>query len=179
VWASRQASNKLDLGPWRGIAITLQGQVFRPAAGLAKTDSDWYVEVVKRNVNNRDMADYADMFAAIGAEPRLQIMRLLLAAHPNGMVPGDILAELKIAPSTLSHHLEKLKNEGLIDVRRDAKFLWYTANTPALQDLIAFLYSECCTRSGAVKSEAIMEHLCGCDKADKAATNRRSNGSKR
>lgn len=151
-----------------------------PVAGLAKTDSDWYGEVVKRNVNNRDMADYADMFAAIGAEPRLQIMRLLLAAHPNGMVPGDILAELKIAPSTLSHHLDKLKNEGLIDVRRDAKFLWYTANTSALQDLIAFLYSECCARSGAVKSETIMEHLCGCDKAEKAGkAERRSNGSKR
>ncbi len=88
---------------------------------VAKPDSDWYREVVKRNEKTRDMANYADMFAAIGAEPRLQIMRLLLAAHPNGLVVGDILAELKIAPSTLSHHLEKLKMEGLVDVRRDAR----------------------------------------------------------
>jgi ArsR family transcriptional regulator len=148
-------------------------------AELAKAGGHWYGEVVKRNVSIRDMANYADMFAAIGAEPRLQIMRLLLAAHPNGMVPGDILAELKIPPSTLSHHLEKLKNEGLIDVRRDAKFLWYSANTRALQDLIAFLYSECCTRSSAVKPDTMIDQLCGCDKAQGTVKNSRSNGSKR
>lgn len=105
------------------------------------------------------MADYADMFAAMGAEPRLQIMRLLLSAHPEGMVVGDILAELNIAPSTLSHHLEKLRHEGLVDVRRDSKFLWYTANTATLQDLIAFLYSECCSRSKAIKPDALIK-LC-------------------
>lgn len=105
------------------------------------------------------MADYADMFAAMGAEQRLQIMRLLLSAHPNGMVVGDILAELKIAPSTLSHHLEKLKHEGLVSVRRDAKFLWYSANTETLQDLITFLYSECCSRSSAIKPDVLIQ-LC-------------------
>lgn len=105
------------------------------------------------------MADYADMFAAMGAEQRLQIMRLLLSAHPDGMVVGDILAELKIAPSTLSHHLEKLRHEGLVAVRRDAKFLWYSANTEALQDLIAFLYSECCSRSNAIKPDVLI-NLC-------------------
>ncbi len=105
------------------------------------------------------MADYADMFAAMGAEQRLQIMRLLLSAHPKGMVVGDVLAELKIAPSTLSHHLEKLKHEGLVSVRRDAKFLWYSANAETLQDLITFLYSECCGRSNAIKREVIIQ-LC-------------------
>jgi len=86
-------------------------------------------------------------------------MRLLLSAHPNGMVVGDVLAELKIAPSTLSHHLEKLKHEGLVSVRRDAKFLWYSANTDALQDLITFLYSECCSRSKAIKRDVLIQ-LC-------------------
>ena len=105
------------------------------------------------------MADYADMFAAMGAEQRLQIMRLLLSAHPNGMVVGDILAELKIAASTLSHHLEKLRHEGLVEVRRDTKFLWYSANTAALQDLITFLYSECCSRSNAIKPDVLIK-LC-------------------
>jgi DNA-binding transcriptional ArsR family regulator len=118
-----------------------------------------YREVVKRSPKPRDMADYADMFAAMGAEQRLQIMRLLLSAHPNGMVVGDILAELKMAPSTLSHHLEKLKHEGLVEVRRDAKFLWYSANTDALQDLITFLYSECCSRSKAIKPDLLIQ-LC-------------------
>ena len=105
------------------------------------------------------MADYADMFAAMGAEQRLQIIRLLLSAHPDGLVVGDILAELRIAPSTLSHHLEKLKHEGLVSVRRDAKFLWYSANTETLQDLITFLYSECCSRSNAIKPDMLIQ-LC-------------------
>ncbi len=105
------------------------------------------------------MADYADMFAAMGAEQRLQIMRLLLSAHPDGMVVGDILAELKLAPSTMSHHLEKLKHEGLVQVRRDSKFLWYSANIDALQDLITFLYSECCSRSKAIKPDVLIQ-LC-------------------
>lgn len=114
---------------------------------------------MKRAAKTRDLADYADMFAAMGAEQRLQIMRLLLSAHPDGMVVGDILAELKIAPSTLSHHLEKLKHENLVSVRRDSKFLWYSANTETLQDMIAFLYSECCSRSNAIKSDVLIQ-LC-------------------
>jgi ArsR family transcriptional regulator, arsenate/arsenite/antimonite-responsive transcriptional repressor len=105
------------------------------------------------------MADYADMFAAMGAEQRLQIMRLLLSAYPDGMVVGDILAELKIAASTLSHHLEKLRHEGLVGVRREAQFLWYSANAEALQDLITLLYSECCTRSKAIKPDVLIQ-LC-------------------
>jgi DNA-binding transcriptional ArsR family regulator len=126
---------------------------------LAKAANDWYGEVVKRSTKTRDMADYADMFAAMGAEQRLQILRLLLSAHPDGMVVGDILTELHIAPSTLSHHLEKLKHEGLVTVRRDAKFLWYSANTEGLQDLITFLFSECCSRSKAIKPEVLIQ-LC-------------------
>jgi len=114
---------------------------------------------VKRTAKTRDMADYADMFAAMGAEQRLQIMRLLLSAHPKGMVVGDVLAELHIAPSTLSHHLEKLKHEGLVSVRRDSKFLWYSANTEALQGLIKFLYSECCSRSNAIQADVLIR-LC-------------------
>jgi DNA-binding transcriptional ArsR family regulator len=94
---------------------------------------------------------YADMFAAMGAEPRLRIMQLLLTAHPQGLVVGDIQEELGIPASTLSHHLDKLKNEELVNVRREGTFLWYAANTEALQELLNFLYAECCTRSKAVK----------------------------
>ena len=94
---------------------------------------------------------YADMFAAMGAEPRLRIMQLLLTAHPQGLVVGDIQDELGIPASTLSHHLDKLKNEELVKVRREGTFLWYTANTEALQELLNFLYAECCTRNKAVE----------------------------
>ena len=106
--------------------------------------------------NAGHLAKYADMLAAMGTEPRLHIMQLLLSAHPDGLVVGDIQSELDIPNSTLSHHLEKLKNEGLVNVRRESAFLRYTANAEALRELLGFLYAECCTRSKAVKPEAIM-----------------------
>jgi DNA-binding transcriptional ArsR family regulator len=105
---------------------------------------------------SRDLSRYADMLSAMGTEPRLRIMRLLLSAHPDGLVVGDIGAALEIANSTLSHHLERLKNEGLVNVRRDGTFLWYSANAGALQDLLRFLYAECCTRSGACEPKKIL-----------------------
>jgi DNA-binding transcriptional ArsR family regulator len=99
---------------------------------------------------------FADMMAAMGAEARLRIMRLLLAAHPEGMVVGEIGEELKIANSTLSHHLDKLKSEDLVRVRREGTFLRYSANTDALQELLGFLYAECCTRNKAVDSKFVL-----------------------
>ncbi len=106
------------------------------------------------------VAKYADMFSAMGTEPRLRIMQLLLSAHPEGLVVGDIQRELEIPNSTLSHHLDKLKNEDLVRVQRESTFLRYTANTEALQELLQFLYSECCTRNKALKTEDIVE-ICG------------------
>jgi ArsR family transcriptional regulator len=97
------------------------------------------------------VARYADMFAAMGAEPRLRIVQLLLTAHPQGLVVGDIQEELGIPASTLSHHLDKLKNEDLIRVRREGTYLWYAANTEVLQEIINFLYAECCTRNKAIQ----------------------------
>ena len=99
---------------------------------------------------------YADMFSAIGTEPRLRIVRLLLSAHPEGLVVGEIGSELEIPSSTLSHHLDKLKNEGLVRVRREGTFLWYSANTEALQALLGFLYAECCTRNKAIEPQKIV-----------------------
>ena len=101
-------------------------------------------------------ARYADMLAALGTEPRLRIIRLLLKAHPEGLVVGEIGAELAIPASTLSHHLDKLKNEGLVAVRRESTFLRYTARTDALQEILSFLFAECCTRNKAIKPEAVI-----------------------
>ena len=107
--------------------------------------------------NTERVAKYADMLSAMGTEPRLRIMQLLLSAHPDGLVAGDIQSELEIPNSTLSHHLEKLKNEGLVEVRRESTFMRYTANTEALQELLQFLYAECCTRNKAVKPQKIIQ----------------------
>jgi len=100
---------------------------------------------------------YADMFSAMGTEARLQIMQLLLKAHPNGLVVGEIQEELGIPNSTLSHHLDKLKNEDLVRVQRESTFLHYTANTEALQELLQFLYAECCTRNQAVRPQDVVQ----------------------
>jgi ArsR family transcriptional regulator len=110
-----------------------------------------------RKPNADQVARYADMFTAMGTEPRLRIMRALLSAHPDGLVVGDIQEELEIPNSTLSHHLEKLKNENLVNVERESTFLRYTANTEALQELLQFLYAECCTRNKALKPQEIIE----------------------
>jgi ArsR family transcriptional regulator len=103
------------------------------------------------------VAKYADMFSAMGTEPRLRIMQFLLSAHPEGLVVGEIQEELDIPNSTLSHHLDKLKAEDLVHVQRESTFLRYTANTEALQELLQFLYAECCTRNKAVKPEEIVQ----------------------
>src|SRR6202167_1717753 len=103
------------------------------------------------------VAKYADLFSAMGTEPRLRIMRLLLSAHPEGLVVGEIQSELDIPASTLSHHLDKLRNEDLVLVRRESTFLRYTANTEALQAVPQFLYAECCTRNKAVKPRDIVQ----------------------
>lgn len=107
--------------------------------------------------STEQVARYADMFSAMGTEARLRIMQLLLSAHPDGLVVGEIQEELDIPNSTLSHHLDKLRNEGLVEVKRESTFLRYTANTDALQELLQFLYAECCTRNKALKPHDIVQ----------------------
>lgn len=109
----------------------------------------------KKNVEQ--VAKFADMFSAMGAEARLRIMQLLLSAHPDGLVVGEIQSELDIPNSTLSHHLDKLRNENLVLVSRESTFLRYTANTEALQQVLQFLYAECCTRNRAVAPRDVIQ----------------------
>jgi len=106
--------------------------------------------------NLQQVVRYADMLSAMGTEPRLRIMQLLLSAYPEGLIVGEIGSELEIPSSTLSHHLEKLKNESLVKVRREGTFIWYSANTEALKELLGFLYAECCTRNKAIEPGKII-----------------------
>jgi ArsR family transcriptional regulator len=107
--------------------------------------------------NAEQVAKFADMFSAMGTEPRLRIMQLLLSAHPDGLVVGELQSELDIPNSTLSHHLDKLRSEDLVLVRRESTFLRYSANTEALQEVLQFLYAECCTRNKVVKPQAVIQ----------------------
>jgi ArsR family transcriptional regulator len=104
----------------------------------------------------QSVARFADVLAAMGAESRLRIMRLLLSAHPEGMVVGEIQQELGVSPSTLSHHLEKLRNEQVVTVERQGTFLRYRANAPVLLELLAFFYSECCTRNTVIDARELI-----------------------
>ena len=107
--------------------------------------------------NAEQITKFADMFSAMGTEPRLRIMQLLLSAHPDGMVVGEIQSELDIPNSTLSHHLDKLRNEGLVIVSRESTFLRCCANTEALQEVLRFLFAECCTRNKAVAPRDVIQ----------------------
>src|SRR5262249_38764729 len=152
---------RVTLGPPRAVAKGVSGAVPRASSKQDGVEVSWRQPLDGRSVSlyfcvcrnmeaeagmaKRDateVARYADMLSAMGTEPRLRIVRLLLSAHPEGMVVGDIGGELDIAPSTLSHHLEKLKNEDLVRVRREGTYLWYSANTEALEELLRFLYAE-------------------------------------
>jgi ArsR family transcriptional regulator len=115
------------------------------------------MSVAQAKKNAEQIAKYADMFSAMGTEARLRIMQLLLSAHPEGLVVGEIQEELDIPNSTLSHHLDKLRMEDLVNVKRESTFLRYTANIDALQEVLQFLYAECCTRNNAVKPEQIVQ----------------------
>lgn len=138
----------------------------RTSHALPALTSSWYfckhrnMPASQAATRSDQVTRYADMFSAMGTEARLRIMQLLLSAHPDGLVVGEIQEELEIPNSTLSHHLDKLRNEGLVNVRRESTFLRYTANTEALQELLQFLYAECCTRNKAVQPKSIVQ-VCG------------------
>ena len=102
-----------------------------------------------------DVLQLAGMMAALGHEARLSIMRLLLSAHPDGLVAGAIQDELEIPASTLSHHLEGLRQARLVEQTREGKFQRYRAQADSLRALINFLYAECCTRSRAVTPSSL------------------------
>ncbi len=102
--------------------------------------------------NDDRIAELAKMFSAMGAQPRLRILLLLLSAHPEGLVVGDIQEKLDIPNSTLSHHLEKLKHKGLVEVKRQSTFLHYKVRTDALEEILRFLFEQCGSRAPLVRS---------------------------
>jgi DNA-binding transcriptional ArsR family regulator len=108
-----------------------------------------------RSSPDRETAQIADLLSAIGAEPRLRIVRLLLTAHPDGMIASDIGSALGISASTLSHHLDRLKREHVVSVRRKSTFLWYTADADALERLLKFLFAECCIKNQILNPDTI------------------------
>jgi DNA-binding transcriptional ArsR family regulator len=103
--------------------------------------------------NSPSVEGIAETFAALGQVSRLQIVRLLLAAYPKGLPAGEIQRELGIAAPTLSHHLDKLRQVGLLKMEREKQWIWYSVRSEVLKQLLDFLFAECCTRNQVVVLE--------------------------
>ena len=86
----------------------------------------------------------AELLAALGHESRLAIFRLLVEAGTDGINASAIGEQLGMAPATLSFHLAHLSRVGLISGERESRFIHYSANFSTMDDLIAFLTSNCC-----------------------------------
>ncbi len=82
--------------------------------------------------------------AALGHETRLGIFRLLVQAGPEGMSAGAVCEKLDLPPATLSFHLAHLSRVGLISGRQESRFIFYSADYAAMNDLLAYLTENCC-----------------------------------
>lgn len=108
---------------------------------------------------NNGILRFADRFAALGHEVRLDIVRRLLAAHPEGRVAGELQLDLDIPASTLSHHLDALRQAGLVEQRREGRFLRYRAVTSAIQEISSFLSDECRVHGMGIEGSAADHRL--------------------
>ncbi len=90
----------------------------------------------------------AQCLEALGSQHRLGIYRLLVQSGPAGLCVGDIKERLKMAPSTLSHHIAKLTNHGLISQQRDSRKLICCCNFGRMNELLSFLNENCCGIQG-------------------------------
>ncbi len=105
--------------------------------------------------NSQSVEEIAATFAALGQPSRLNIVRLLLSAYPKGLPAGEIQRELGIAGPTLSHHLDKLRQVGIVQAEKDRQWIWYSVQSDSLRYLIDFLFEECCTRNRVVNPETL------------------------
>ena len=85
--------------------------------------------------------------AALAQDNRLDVFRLLVQAGPDGMAAGRVAEELDLAPNTLTFHFDRLRDAGLVTVRRDGRSMIYAARFETMNGLLAFLTENCCQRA--------------------------------
>jgi ArsR family transcriptional regulator, arsenate/arsenite/antimonite-responsive transcriptional repressor len=95
---------------------------------------------------------HAEQFGALGHPARLSILRLVVQAGTDGISTTAIQDKLDIPWTTLSHHLSRLVQAGLVAAERDGKFAIHTADYKALESLTSFLWEDCCKGGKRVKS---------------------------
>ena len=94
------------------------------------------------------LAEAASAFAAIGSEPRLEVVLALVRAGTGGLTTGELIERLDIPPSTLAHHLRFLDRGGVIQQEKRGRFVLNRASFARIQSLAAYLLGECCAESG-------------------------------
>ncbi|SMO97785.1 ArsR/SmtB family transcription factor [Paracoccus laeviglucosivorans] len=104
-------------------------------------------------------------FAALSQETRLRIVRLLVQAGPEGMAAGAIGEAIEATTSRLSFHLTHLEHAGLIQSRRDGRFIIYSALYPSFSGLIEFLMRDCCQGHPEICTPAVAAMACACEPA--------------
>jgi DNA-binding transcriptional ArsR family regulator len=88
--------------------------------------------------------DVIESLSALAQESRLSVFRLLVKRGPEGYTPTQLGEKLDVASPTLSFHLKELQRAGLVDVRRDGRFLYYRPNFAHMNQLVGFLTENCC-----------------------------------
>ncbi|MDG4884137.1 metalloregulator ArsR/SmtB family transcription factor [Mesorhizobium sp. WSM4884] len=99
-------------------------------------------------------------FGALSQETRLQLLRLLVVAGPEGIAAGSLAEQVAVSPSNVSFHLKELERAGLVSARRDARSIVYSAEYDALSSLIRFLMEDCCSGRPEICAPALAAPCC-------------------
>jgi DNA-binding transcriptional ArsR family regulator len=91
---------------------------------------------------------HAEQLSALGHPVRLQILRFVVQAGTAGVAAGDIQGHVDLPASTLSHHLKRLLDAGMLTSRTEGTFHYYAADYPSLRGLTDYLWEDCCKRGG-------------------------------
>ena len=95
---------------------------------------------------------HAEQLSALGHPIRLKILRFVVQAGPEGAPAGDIQTHVDLPASTLSHHLRRLSDAGVLSSRSEGTFLYYAAEYASLRGLTDYLWEDCCKRGGGKAS---------------------------